>query len=171
MIPLVGAVLPLVLIPGVAVGFMAACRNTIAGKPVFPTVLVDGFRSYGATAAMRLLELGGLYVAAMALVFASSALADGGALFKLMMGTEAVAPETLAATPLLKAGLVAFVCYLPVAMLFLVRADAGGVARRAARQGDVLQPRDLLAQSRRVHRLRRAVARHGDRRLARRYRR
>ncbi len=118
LIPFVGAVLPLVLIPGVAAGFMAACRDTVAGKMVFPVVLADGFRSYGSTAAVRLLELGGLYVAAITLVFAGSALADGGALFKLMMGTGAVAPESLATGPLLKAGLVAFACYLPVAMLF-----------------------------------------------------
>src|SRR6476620_10536188 len=52
-IPLIGSVLPLAFIPGVAVGFMAACRNTIAGKPVFPTILVDGFRSYGPVVARR----------------------------------------------------------------------------------------------------------------------
>ena len=118
LIPLVGAVVPLVLIPGIAVGFMTACRDTVAGKMVFPTVLVDGFRSYGASSAVRLLELGGIYVAALALVFAGSALADGGVLFKLMMSTQDVAPETLSASPLLKAGLVALACYVPVAMLF-----------------------------------------------------
>lgn len=118
MIPFVGGVLPLALIPGVAVGFMAACRDTVAGKLVFPTVLADGFRSYGKTAAVRLIELGGFYVAAIALVFAGSAFADGGLLFKLMMGTQPVSPETLAASPLMLAGLVAFGCYVPVAMLF-----------------------------------------------------
>lgn len=118
MIPVVGAVVPLVLIPGVAAGFMAACRDTVAGKLVFPTVLADGFRSHGTTAAVRLLELGGIYVAAIALVFAGSALADGGVLFKVMLATEPVSPETLEASPLLTAGLVAFACYVPVAMLF-----------------------------------------------------
>jgi hypothetical protein len=118
LIPFVGAVLPLALIPGVAVGFMTACRDTVAGKLVFPTVLADGFRSYGAAGAMRLIELGGFYVAAIALVFASSALADGGALFKLMMGTQRVSPETLTGGSLMAAGLVAFACYVPIAMLF-----------------------------------------------------
>lgn len=118
MIPLIGAVLPLVLIPGVAAGFMAACRDTVAGKLVFPTMLVDGFRSYGATAAVRLLELGGMYVAAVALVFAGSALADGGVLFKLMMGNQPISPDALPGGSLLMAGLVAFACYVPVAMLF-----------------------------------------------------
>ncbi len=119
LVPMIGGVLPLAFIPGVAVGFMAACRDTVAGKPVFPTILVDGFRSYGGLAARRLFALGGLYVAAIALVFAGSALADGGVLFKLMLGVSGVSPETLAKTgtvPL--AGLVALACYVPVAMLF-----------------------------------------------------
>lgn len=117
-IPLAGAVLPLVLIPGVAVGFMTACRDTIAGKIVFPTVLVDGFRSYGAAGAIRLLELGGIYVVAIALIIGGSALVDGGVLFKLMTGTEPVSSDTLAAGALAKAEFVALGCYLPVAMLF-----------------------------------------------------
>ncbi len=72
------------LIPGVAVGFMAACRDTIAGKPVFPTILAEGFRSHGSIAAKRLLVLGALYIVAMAIVLGGSALADGGMLLRLM---------------------------------------------------------------------------------------
>jgi hypothetical protein len=117
-IPIAGAILPPVLIPVFAVGFMTACRDTIGGKIVFPTVLLDGFRSYGAAGAVRLLELGGMYIVAMALVLAGSAVADGGVLFKLMMSTEAVAPEALAGSSLAIAELVALGCYLPVAMLF-----------------------------------------------------
>jgi hypothetical protein len=117
-IPLVGTVLPLAFIPGVAVGFMAACRDTIAGKPVFPTVLADGFRSYGGVAARRLAVLGVLYIVGMALVFAGSALADGGVLFKLMMGSAEVAPQALADDAFKRAALVALAFYVPVSMLF-----------------------------------------------------
>ncbi|RKP47466.1 BPSS1780 family membrane protein [Trinickia fusca] len=116
--PIIGTVLPLVFIPGVAVGFMAACRDTVAGKPVFPTILIDGFRSYGGAAARRLIELGGLYVVAMALVFASSALADGGTLFRLMMIGTGVTPNALADSTVPLAALVALGCYVPVAMVF-----------------------------------------------------
>ncbi|MDI9701439.1 hypothetical protein QM312_36585, partial [Burkholderia cenocepacia] len=42
MVPVIGSALPLVFIPGIAVGFMAACRDTVAGKTVMPTILVDG---------------------------------------------------------------------------------------------------------------------------------
>ncbi len=118
LVPLIGGVLPLVFIPGVAVGFMAACRDTVAGKPVFPTILIDGFRSYGGLATRRLIELGGLYVAAIALVFAGSALADGGTLFRLMLGVSGVTPQTLSDSAVPVAALVAFACYVPVSMLF-----------------------------------------------------
>src|ERR1700760_4489031 len=98
-IPLIGPFLPLLFIPGIAVGFMAACRDTIAGKPVWPTVLVDGFRSYGTVVARRLLALGAIYVVAMAVIFAASALVDGGTLLGLMMGDgPAGDPETVAAS-------------------------------------------------------------------------
>lgn len=116
-VPLLGGVLPLAFIPGVAVGFMAACRDTVAGKTVLPTILIDGFRSYGGLAARRLLELGALYVAAITLVFAASALVDGGTLFTLMMGVPGKTPSLSGSDAPLGA-LVALACYVPVAMLF-----------------------------------------------------
>ncbi|HEY3598182.1 MAG TPA: BPSS1780 family membrane protein [Paraburkholderia sp.] len=118
LIPLIGGVLPLLLIPGVAVGFMAACRDTIAGKPVFPTILVDGFRSYGATVAKRLLLLGALYIVAMAVVLTGSALADGGVLLHLMLSGESMQPEAIASSNIPLAVLTALAFYVPVAMLF-----------------------------------------------------
>ncbi|MDE1182101.1 BPSS1780 family membrane protein [Paraburkholderia sp.] len=115
-VPVIGGVLPLVFIPGVAVGFMAACRDTIAGKPVFPTILVDGFRSYGNVVAKRLFGLGLLYIASMAVVLLCSALVDGGLLLQLMIGTAD--PDKAVVGNLRMAVLAALVLYLPVAMLF-----------------------------------------------------
>jgi hypothetical protein len=117
-IPVIGGVLPLIFIPGVAVGFMAACRNTIAGKPVFPTLLVDGFHSYGRAVAKRLLVLGVLYVVAMALVLAGSALADGGMLLKVMLGTATMDQDAIANSNIPLAVITAFAFYIPVAMIF-----------------------------------------------------
>jgi hypothetical protein len=117
-IPLIGGVLPLLFIPGVAVGFMAACRNTIAGKPVFPTILVDGFHSYGPAVAKRLLVLGVLYVVAMALVLAGSALADGGMLLKVMLGGATMDQEAIANSNIPLAVITALAFYIPVAMIF-----------------------------------------------------
>ncbi len=117
-IPVIGAFLPLAFIPGVAVGFMAACRDTIAGKPVFPTILIDGFRSYGGVVAKRLILLGVLYIVAMALVLAGSALADGGMLLRVMVGGTGMEPEAIANSDIPLAVLTAFAIYIPVAMLF-----------------------------------------------------
>ncbi|WP_118181546.1 BPSS1780 family membrane protein [Paraburkholderia phosphatilytica] len=117
-VPLIGSVLPLLFVPGVAVGFMAACRDTIAGKPVFPTALVDGFRSYGGVAARRLIVLGAVYLVAFAAVVACSAIGDGGKLLHLFVGSETIDPETIPVGDLLYAFLAMFACYLPVAMLF-----------------------------------------------------
>ncbi|MFM0340981.1 BPSS1780 family membrane protein [Paraburkholderia fungorum] len=117
-IPVIGGVLPLLFIPGVAVGFMAACRNTIAGKPVFPTILVDGFHSYGPAVAKRLLVLGVLYVVAMALVLAGSALADGGMLLKVMLGGATMDQEAIANSNIPLAVITALAFYIPVAMIF-----------------------------------------------------
>jgi hypothetical protein len=117
-IPVIGGVLPLAFIPGVAVGFMAACRNTIAGKPVFPTILVDGFHSYGPVVAKRLLVLGVLYVVAMGLVLAGSALADGGMLLKVTLGAATMHQDAVANSNIPLAILTAFAFYIPVAMIF-----------------------------------------------------
>lgn len=117
-IPVIGGVLPLVFIPGVAVGFMAACRNTIAGKPVFPTLLVDGFHSYGPGATKRLLVLGVIYVVAMALVLAGSALADGGMLLKVMLGTATMDQDAIANSNIPFGVMAALAFYIPVAMIF-----------------------------------------------------
>lgn len=121
MVPVVGAALPLLFIPGVAVGFMAACRDTIAGKTVMPTILVEGFRSYGSVTTQRLLVLGAVYVVSMMLVFAASALVDGGGLFHMMLGVTGdtnTTPEALVAQGTIGALFVATLLYVPVAMLF-----------------------------------------------------
>jgi hypothetical protein len=117
-VPLIGGVLPLIFVPGVAVGFMAACRDTIAGKPVFPTILVDGFRSYGPTVTKHLFALGGIYVVAMTLVLAASALVDGGELLRLMTLGGTLDTEAIENSNVPLAVLASLAVYVPVSMLF-----------------------------------------------------
>lgn len=116
--PLIGSVLPLLFIPGVSVGFMAACRDVIKNKPVYPNILVSGFRSHGGATARRLLLLGLCYVAAVGGVFAVSALVDGGELFKFMMFGGRLDDEAFGRANLSAAMLTAAIAYVPVAMLF-----------------------------------------------------
>ncbi|WP_321845925.1 BPSS1780 family membrane protein [Paraburkholderia bannensis] len=117
-VPLIGGVLPLIFVPGVAVGFMAACRDTIAGKPVFPTILVDGFRSYGPNVTKHLFMLGGIYVVAMTLVLAASALVDGGELLRLMTLGGTLDTEAIENSNVPLAVLASLAVYVPVSMLF-----------------------------------------------------
>ncbi|MEK6292159.1 MAG: BPSS1780 family membrane protein [Paraburkholderia tropica] len=100
------------------VGFMAACRDTIAGKPVFPTILVDGFRSYGQTVTKHLFVLGGIYVVAMTLVLAASALVDGGTLLRLMTLGGNLDTETIENSNIPLAVLASLAAYVPVSMMF-----------------------------------------------------
>jgi hypothetical protein len=117
-IPVIGSVLPLILVPGVAVGFMAGCRDAVAGKPVFPTILIDGFRSYGNGVTRRLLMLGGAYTVGMMLVLAASALVDGGTLLRLMAFGGTLDTASLENSNLPLAMLASVAVYVPVAMLF-----------------------------------------------------
>jgi len=117
-VPVVGAVLPLLFVPGAAVGFMAACRDTVAGKPVFPTILADGFRSYGATVTKQLFLLGGLYVVAMLLVLAASALVDGGTLLQLMTVGGSMDADAFVNSNAPYALVASMAFYVPVSMLF-----------------------------------------------------
>ncbi len=119
-VPVIGTALPLLVMPGFAVGFMAACRDAVAGRPVLPTILIEGFRAYGSVTRQRLFTLGGLYLLAIIVIFLCSALGDGGMLLQLLFGT---APDDLDPATLITAGtrnamLIYMVLYVPVAMLF-----------------------------------------------------
>jgi hypothetical protein len=118
LVPVIGAVLPLLFIPGISVGFMAASRNAVLGKPIYPTVLLAGFRDGGTAVARQLLILGVTYVISIAVVFGVSALVDGGLLLRLMVLGSPMDDAALANSNLPGAVLVAMLAYTPVAMLF-----------------------------------------------------
>lgn len=115
-IPVVGSFLPLIFLPGLSVGFMAACRDIIRNKPVFPHLLLDGFRGHGRVVARRLLVLGCYNALATAIVFLISSLFDNGSLVGAMVfGAK---PSDIADGALDVSMLVTMVAYIPVAMLF-----------------------------------------------------
>ena len=61
LVPPAGVFAILLVNPAIFVGFMSACRDTVAGKRVGPASLIAGFRSYGMDAMRSLLKLGGIY--------------------------------------------------------------------------------------------------------------
>lgn len=87
-LPYVGAVLLLMSMPLLSLGFMIATRSALDGGPVHPGQLVQALRGGDATAAARrktLLALCGLYAVTTAVVMLASDALDGGAFERLQI--------------------------------------------------------------------------------------
>jgi hypothetical protein len=114
-IPVLGQVLPLMLVPVFSMAFMQACANIEQGKRVYPNLLLTGFRS---PAFGKLLKLGVLYVAAGVIAVAASSLIDDGVFWRAMTGQIALDSKTVQESSMTLAMLFAAVIYTPAAMAF-----------------------------------------------------
>lgn len=114
-IPLLGQVLPLFLVPVFSIGFLQACIRIEQGQRVFPNVLLTGFRP---RVRNRLLQLGGLYLLAAVLAIAASTLVDGGVFWNAMSGQGTLDAETIRDSNMSLAMLFAAAVYTPAAMAF-----------------------------------------------------
>ena len=114
-IPLLGQLLPLVLVPVFSMAFMQACVQVEKGQRVYPNLLLTGFRS---PAFKTLLLLGVLYVLAATAAIGASALIDGGVFWNVMTGTERVDAKTVQGSGITLAMLLAAALYTPAAMAF-----------------------------------------------------
>jgi hypothetical protein len=118
LLPLVGAVVVSVLVPGFSVGFMAAARASAAGARPELAALAEGFRAN----ARRQLVLGGVYFACVALLLGVVSLFDEGVLWRWMTtgAGGGAAAEGAAAPPggLAASALGAMLLYVPVMMMF-----------------------------------------------------
>lgn len=93
-LPLVGPLLQMMAVPALSLGFMIACQSALLNGRINPTQFVEPFRN-DATRRRALLNLCILYaVAALAIVWLSSAISDNG-MQRLMqlMSREGGAPE------------------------------------------------------------------------------
>jgi hypothetical protein len=114
-VPLIGQILPMLLVPVFSMAFMQACANIEQGKRVYPNLLLTGFRS---PALRRLVQLGMLYLVAAVLAVAASALIDGGVFWQVMSGQKELDPETMRNSGMSLAMLFSAVVYVPAAMAF-----------------------------------------------------
>jgi hypothetical protein len=114
-VPLIGQILPMLLVPVFSMAFMQACANIEQGKRVYPNLLLTGFRS---PALRRLVQLGMLYLAAAVLAVAASALIDGGVFWQVMSGQKELDPDTMRNSGMSLAMLFSAVVYVPAAMAF-----------------------------------------------------
>lgn len=115
LIPLLGQILPLLLVPMFSIGFMQACADIEQGKRVYPNLLLTGFRS---PAFRNLLALGVLYLLAALLAIGASSLVDGGVFWLAMSGQIALDGKTVQGSNMAMAMLFAAAVYLPAAMAF-----------------------------------------------------
>jgi hypothetical protein len=114
-IPLLGQLLPLILVPVFAMSFMQACVNIEQGKRVYPNLLLIGFRS---PALKNLLTLGSLYLIAAVIAVAASALIDGGVFWMTVTGQSALDAKDIQDSSMSLAMLFSAAVYTPAAMAF-----------------------------------------------------
>lgn len=117
LVPVIGSVLALTLLPGATLGLMAATQETTKGKFPMPSILVSAFRA-GRQQMRAMLTLGGLYALGFMLVLAVSALADGGKFAKLYLVGGTMNAELLQSGDFQLASLIAMALYMPLSLLF-----------------------------------------------------
>ena len=115
LIPLLGQILPLLLVPVFSMAFMQACVDIEAGIKVKPKVLLTAVRS---PALGTLLRLGVLYLLVAIVCVAASTIIDGGSFWKLMSGQIRPDDKNLEMSNLPLAMLFSILIYIPFAMAF-----------------------------------------------------
>ena len=117
LVPLVGNVIALVLLPGITAGFMAASREAHEGRFPMPWVLITAFRQ-GQLPLQSMLKLGALYAVCIVLVMGISALVDGGHFARIYLLGGNLTADLLEDDSFLAAALLATVLYAPVSLMF-----------------------------------------------------
>lgn len=113
-LPYIGVVAVLMLVPGFSVAFMAASRIAERGQPIELSLIFAGFRDNR----RGQFALGGVYLASMGLLLAASMLADDGALARWMVTGARPPVQVLQSDGFFSALIIAAGLYMPVMMLF-----------------------------------------------------
>lgn len=114
-IPVIGQLMPLILVPLFSMSFMHACVQIEAGKKVYPNLLLVGFRS---PFVRNLIKLGSLYLLAAIIAIGASALIDGGVFVQAITGQIAIDAETVRNSNMTLAMMFSALVYIPAAMAF-----------------------------------------------------
>ena len=116
-IPVVGFLIALALVPAGTVGIMAGAKQADAGNFPAPYLLFAALRQ-GPAQTRSMLLLGAAYAAAIVAAIASSALVDGGQFAQLYLGRTELTQE-LALDPSFRAAMwVTLLLYLPISLAF-----------------------------------------------------
>ncbi len=116
-VPVLGNVLALALLPAATLGLMVATQEAAKGKFPMPSILLTAFRA--AKPQMRsMLVLGGIYAACFLLVMGFSSLFDGGKFAKLYLVGGSITRELVMEGDFQLAMWVSMALYLPLSMMF-----------------------------------------------------
>lgn len=110
----VGAVISSLIVPGLSVGLMQACRDLERGEAVGLPTLFGALKENPRT----LVLLGALYMAASVVILLLSALVDGGELLRLMISNQPVDHETVESGRLLLPSAFIMLLVLPLVMAY-----------------------------------------------------
>ncbi len=116
-VPLIGVVLALVLLPALTLGLMVGTEQASQGKFPMPSVLISGFRS-AAQRTRAMLVLGALYATGFLGLMGLSALIDGGQFASLYLIGGKVSEELVMQESFQTAMWLTMLLYLPLSLLF-----------------------------------------------------
>lgn len=116
-VPVIGSMIALALLPAATLGLMAATREAERGQFPMPSILVTAFRA-GQQRVRSMLVLGALYAAGFLVIMGISALVDGGSFARLYLLGGQITRETVTEGNFQAAMWVAMLLYLPLALLF-----------------------------------------------------
>ncbi len=117
MVPVVGNVLALVLLPAMTLGLMAATAVAEQGKFPMPGILLVAFRS-GKAGVKDMLVLGGLYAFGFIAVMGISTLVDGGLFAGVYLMGAPITADKVNNPAFQNAMWLAMALYLPLSMMF-----------------------------------------------------
>lgn len=117
MLPVVGNVLALVLLPAMTLGLMAATAVAEQGKFPMPGILLVAFRK-GQARIKDMLVLGGLYALGFIAVMGISTLLDGGLFAGVYLMGAPITAEKVNNPAFQNAMWLAMALYLPLSMMF-----------------------------------------------------
>ncbi len=116
-VPVLGNVLALALLPAATLGLMVATQEAAKGKFPMPSILLTAFRA--ARPQMRsMLVLGGIYAACFLLVMGFSSLFDGGKFAKLYLVGGSITRELVMEDDFQLSMWITMALYLPLSMMF-----------------------------------------------------
>lgn len=117
LIPYLGNVLALIVLPAATLGLMAATREAEQGKFPMPLILFTAFRT-SQQQSYAMWVLGGIYALGFLVVLGISALIDGGQFARLYLVGGTLTPEMTQSAEFQTALYAAMAGYLPLSLMF-----------------------------------------------------